>query len=112
MVTSMMVSLHGSMVSLLGPRVNLCNSRVRLNDFSVSLYCSRVSIYSSLLSLHSRRLSFKHCRKSWRNISSPSDISELFHEDITTNISEKMFSVILVDTFKKVTQIFPSSHIP
>ncbi len=24
-----------------------------------------------------------HCRKSWRNISFPSDISELFHEDIT-----------------------------
>jgi hypothetical protein len=30
-----------------------------------------------------------HCCKSWRNISFPSDISELFHEDITTNISEK-----------------------
>jgi hypothetical protein len=30
-----------------------------------------------------------HCRKSWRNISSPSDISELVHGDITTNISEK-----------------------
>jgi hypothetical protein len=30
-----------------------------------------------------------HCRKSWRNISFPSDISELFHEDIITNISEK-----------------------
>jgi hypothetical protein len=30
-----------------------------------------------------------HCCKSWRNISFPSDISELFHEDITTNILEK-----------------------
>ncbi len=30
-----------------------------------------------------------HCRKSWRNIYVPSDISKLFHEDITTNISEK-----------------------
>ncbi len=30
-----------------------------------------------------------HCRKSWRNNSFPSDISELFHEDIITNISEK-----------------------
>jgi hypothetical protein len=34
-------------------------------------------------------LNWLHCRKSWRNISFPSDISELFHEDITTNISEK-----------------------
>jgi hypothetical protein len=33
-----------------------------------------------------------HCRKSWRNISFPSDFSELFHEDITTNISEKCSS--------------------
>jgi hypothetical protein len=30
-----------------------------------------------------------HCRKSWRIISFPSDISELFYEDISTNISEK-----------------------
>jgi hypothetical protein len=30
-----------------------------------------------------------HCRKNWRNIYFPSDIFELFHEDITTNISEK-----------------------
>jgi hypothetical protein len=26
------------------------------------------------------------CHKSWRNISSPLDISELFHDDITRNI--------------------------
>jgi hypothetical protein len=32
---------------------------------------------------------FVHCRKSWKNIYAPSDISELFHEDITTKISEK-----------------------
>jgi hypothetical protein len=31
-----------------------------------------------------------HCRKSWRNISFPSDISKLFHEDITTNISKNV----------------------
>jgi hypothetical protein len=46
-----------------------------------------------------------HCHKSWRNISSPSDISELFHEDIKTNISS-----LLVDTFPEVARIFPSSH--
>jgi hypothetical protein len=36
-----------------------------------------------------RTFNHMHCRKIWRYISSPSDISELFHEDITTNISEK-----------------------
>jgi hypothetical protein len=28
-----------------------------------------------------------HCHKSWRNFSSPSDISELFHEHGIKNIS-------------------------
>jgi hypothetical protein len=42
-----------------------------------------------LTSMGRRFFFLLYCRKSWRNISFPSDISERFHEDITTNISEK-----------------------
>jgi hypothetical protein len=54
-----------------------------------------------------------HCHKSWRNISSPTDISELFHEHSITNVSEKASPLyVLVDAFPKVIRIFPNSHIP
>ncbi len=53
---------------------------VRTYGFNWHHYCPNLPLLAS------------HCRKSWRNISFPSDFSELFHEDITTNISEKCSS--------------------
>jgi hypothetical protein len=62
------------------------NKHKRINDLpklimTLCICCLALKCSSTVYSLH--------CRKSWRNISFPSDISELFHEDIITNISEK-----------------------
>jgi hypothetical protein len=53
------------------------------------LLSGSTAIFPLYIPMYPLRPSVPHCRKSWRNISFPSDISELFHEDITTNISEK-----------------------
>ncbi len=47
-----------------------------------------------------------HCRKSWRISSSPSDISELFHECEITNISEKFSPLYLLMPFQKYFAFF------
>jgi hypothetical protein len=52
-----------------------------------------------------------HCGKSWRNISSASDISELFHEYSMKNISENFLHSISASV-PKVLRIFPNSDIP
>jgi hypothetical protein len=59
------------------------------SDFTVMCVYIVQASYSQPGGFFSSEKHTLHCRKSWWNISSPPDISELFHEDITTNISEK-----------------------
>ncbi len=51
-------------------------------------------------------LSIVRCRKSWRNVSSPSVISELFQEHSITNISEKCSPLYQLTPFQKYFDFF------
>jgi hypothetical protein len=51
-----------------------------------------------------------HCRKSWRNISSPLDISELFHEDIITNIWKNILRSISLHFSRSISNFSELSH--
>jgi hypothetical protein len=61
----------------------VCAAYEVLVSGQLEVCCARVSFPSEKLSRQ------PHLRKSWRNISSLSDISELFHENSITNILEK-----------------------